>query len=233
MTQRIIEIDSPNFVTEQQLESPANFATLFANHNPLCLEIGCGIGDFITQLAALYPQRNFLAIDIYNKGCYRTCRRIDTAGLVNIRVMRIEARFLLDRYLAMNSLAAIYINCPDPWPKKRHRRRRLVNRDFLQSLLYYLQPGGELFFSTDFTDYAEQVAPLIDELQGYENQRTKLPDTIPGDYPRSKYMRRFIEKDQPIHFIHCKKLESCTGGSHLLNPVNAGFRTSWSSLQHG
>ncbi len=233
MTQRIIEISSPNFVTELQLESPANFAALFENHNPLCLEIGCGIGDFIEQMATIHPQRNFLAIDIYNKGCYKTCRRIDGAGLGNIRVMRIEARFLLDRYLSLNSLAAVYINCPDPWPKKRHRRRRLVNRDFLRALLYYLQPGGELFFSTDFTDYAEQVAPLVRDLPGYESQLGRLPETIPQDYPRSKYMRRFLDKGQPIHFIHCKKQESCASGCHLLTPVRAGFRTSWSSVEHG
>ena len=233
MTQRMIEITSPTFVPEQQLGAPADFAALFGNDNPLALEIGCGIGDFMVQLAAQQPQRNFLAIDIYNKGCYKTCRRIDTTGLTNVRVMRIEARLLLERYLTMESLAAVYINCPDPWPKKRHRRRRLVNRDFLQTLLYYLRPGGELFFSTDFTDYAEQVAPQLLELPGYQSSLAQLPAPLPDDYPRSKYMRRFIEQGQPIHFLHSSKKESCPSGPHLLAPVSPGFRTSWSTLQHG
>ncbi len=233
MTQRIIEITSPTFLPEQQLVAPVDFAAVFGNTNPLCLEIGCGIGDFIVQLAAQQPQRNFLAIDIYNKGCYKTCRRIDTTGLPNVRVMRIEARFLLDRYLTMNSLAAVYINCPDPWPKKRHRQRRLVNQDFLKTLLYYLRPGGELFFSTDFADYAQQVAPQLLSLSDYQTRLDSLPGRLPEHYPRSKYMRRFLDQGHPIYFLHCSKRESCTSGPHLLTPVNPGFRTAWSTLNHG
>jgi tRNA (guanine-N7-)-methyltransferase len=233
MTQRMIEITSPTFIPEPQLDSPADFVALFGNDNPLALEIGCGIGDFMVQLAAQQPQRNFLAIDIYNKGCLKTCRRIDTAGLTNVRVLRIEARLLLERYLTMESLAAVYINCPDPWPKKRHRQRRLVNQDFLQTLLYYLRPGGELYFSTDFADYAEQVAPQLLDLPDYQSSFQQLPAALPADYPRSKYMRRFIDQGQPIYFIHSRKRESCASGPHLLAPVRPGFRTPWSTLQHG
>ncbi|MEZ4483667.1 MAG: tRNA (guanine-N7)-methyltransferase, partial [Syntrophotaleaceae bacterium] len=163
----------------------------------------------------------------------KTCRRIDAAGLTNVRVMRIEARLLLERYLTMESLAAVYINCPDPWPKKRHRRRRLVNRDFLQALLYYLIPGGELYFSTDFTDYAQQVAPQLLSLPDYQSSLKQLPAELPADYPRSKYMRRFIEQGQPIYFLHSSKRETCNSGPHLLAPVQPGFRTPWSTLQHG
>lgn len=233
MTQRIIEITSPTFLPEQQLEPPVDFAAIFGNDNPLALEIGCGIGDFIVQLAAQQPQRNFLAIDIYNKGCYKTCRRIDKTSLTNVRVMRIEARFLLDRYLTMDSLDAVYINCPDPWPKKRHRQRRLLNQEFLKTLLYYLRPGGELFFSTDFADYAEQVAPQLLSLPDYQSRLDQLPGQLPADYPRSKYMRRFLDQGQPIYFLHCNKRESCASGPHLLAPVSPGFRTSWSTIPHG
>lgn len=233
MTQRMIEITSPTFIPEPQLDSPADFVALFGNDNPLALEIGCGIGDFMVQLAAQQSQRNFLAIDIYNKGCLKTCRRIDAAGLTNVRVMRIEARLLLERYLTMESLAAVYINCPDPWPKKRHRQRRLVNQDFLRTLLYYLRPGGELYFSTDFADYAEQVAPQLLGLSDYRSSFPQLPAALPADYPRSKYMRRFIDQGQPIYFIHSSKRASCASGLHLLAPVRPGFRTPWSTLQHG
>ncbi|OEU62668.1 MAG: tRNA (guanosine(46)-N7)-methyltransferase TrmB [Desulfuromonadales bacterium C00003094] len=233
MTQRIIEITSPTFLPEQQLEPPVDFSAIFGNDNPLALEIGCGLGDFIEQLAAQQPQRNFLAIDIYNKGCYKTCRKIDKTSLSNVRVMRIEARFLLDRYLTMDSLDAVYINCPDPWPKKRHHQRRLLNREFLQTLLYYLRPGGELFFSTDFAHYAEQVAPQLLSLPDYQSRLDQLPGLLPEDYPRSKYMRRFIDLGQPIYFLHCSKRASCATGSHLPAPISPGFRTPWSTIQHG
>jgi tRNA (guanine-N7-)-methyltransferase len=154
-------ITSPVFVPEAQLKKAGNFHALFGNKNPLALEIGCGIGDFIVQIAARYPERNFIAIDIFNQGCRQTCRRIEDSGLTNILMMRIEARYLMYEYLGKESLQAIYINCPDPWPKKRQRKRRLLNHDFLNLALYCLQDHGELNFCTDFIDYGESAANLL------------------------------------------------------------------------
>jgi tRNA (guanine-N7-)-methyltransferase len=233
MTQRIIEISSPNFVAESLLDSPADFSRVFDNDRPLALEIGCGIGDFIVQLAARKPHLNFLAIDIYNKGCYKTCRKIDQASLTNVRVMRIEARYLLARYLTPESLAAIYINCPDPWPKKRHRQRRLVTRDFLQTALLYLKPGGDLYFTTDFADYARQVAQIPPTLAGYRNRLASDCETVPAEYPRSKYMRRFLDRNQPIYFIHCSKKEGISFDPQQIPAIRPGFRTPWSTAGHG
>ncbi len=233
MTQRIIEINSPNFVAESLLGSPADFSRVFDNNQPLALEIGCGIGDFIVQLAAQKPDLNFLAIDIYNKGCYKTCRKIDQSSLKNVRVMRIEARYLLARYLPPESLAAIYINCPDPWPKKRHRQRRLVSRDFLQTALHYLRPGGDLYFTTDFADYARQVAQIPPTLAGYRNRLAAACETVPPEYPRSKYMRRFLDRNQPIYFIHCCKKEGISSDLQQIPVIHPGFRTPWSTANHG
>jgi hypothetical protein len=117
MTQRMIEINSPLFLREACLTSPADFAGIFGHPRPLALEIGCGIGDFIAQLAARQPELNFLAIDIYNKGCLKTCRRLEEAGLNNVRVLRMEARYLLARFVARESLAAVYTTAPIPGPK--------------------------------------------------------------------------------------------------------------------
>jgi tRNA (guanine-N7-)-methyltransferase len=232
MTQRIIEINSPNFLTEDRLACAKSIEDIFDNGNPLALEIGCGIGDFILQIAQQRPHVNFLAIDIYNKGCYKTCRKIDQAGLGNVKVMRIEARYLLARYLRPASLAAIYINCPDPWPKKRHRDRRLVNREFLQTALHYLKPGADFYFSSDFTDYALQVADLHPTLPGFRNCLASPWERVPPDYPKSKYMRRFLEKNQPIYFIHCRKVENHISPLPAIPPVYPGFRTAWSTVGH-
>jgi tRNA (guanine-N7-)-methyltransferase len=232
MTQRIIEINSPNFVAESQLGSPDDLSRVFDIDRPLALEIGCGIGDFVVQLAAQKPHMNFLAIDIYNKGCYKTCRKIDQAGLMNVRVMRIEARYLLARYLTPESLTAIYINCPDPWPKKRHRQRRLVTRDFLQTVLHYLKPGGDLYFTTDFADYARQVAQIPPTLDGYRNRLSSDWETVPPDYPQSKYMRRFLDRNQPIYFIHCSKKQGISLDPNQIPTIRPGFRTPWSNADH-
>ncbi len=233
MTQRMIEITSPYFIAEGQLSEPADWTEIFGSHRPLALEIGCGIGDFMVQLAARHPETNFLAIDIYNKGCLKTCRKIEAAGLDNVRVLRAEARFLLAHFIEREALCGVYINCPDPWPKKRHRQRRLVNREFLRTLLYYLQPGGELYFSTDFVDYAYDVADLLPAIEGYQNRLAKpFVLDLPG-YPRSKYMRRFLDLGQPVHFIHYRKDEALRADESLLAEPLPGFRVRWSHAQNG
>jgi tRNA (guanine-N7-)-methyltransferase len=171
----------------------------------LALEIGCGTGHFILQLAASQPQTDFLAIDIYNKGCLKTCNKLDAAGLANVRVLRIEARTLLARAIPADTLQAIYINCPDPWPKKRHRDRRLVNRDFLELALHRLRPDGDFFFSSDSRDYVEQLAAALAGLPAFHNQlAAAFVEELPG-YPLSKYMRRFLAQELPIHFIHHRR----------------------------
>src|SRR5919108_6263521 len=156
--QRMIEIESPFFLDTGELSSPIDWAPVFGNANPLALEIGCGIGDFIVKTAADNPDTNYVAIDFYNKGCYKTCRRVEKHGLTNVRVARAEARQFIAEAIPKGMLCAVHINCPDPWPKKRHRKRRLVNREFAEFIRDYLAPGGDFFFATDFDDYGIDVA---------------------------------------------------------------------------
>ncbi len=227
MTQRTLEIVSPVFLREEEL-AREGLDRIFPPDRPLALEIGCGIGDFMVELAERSPQTNFLAIDIYNKGCLKTCRRIEVAGLDNVRVMRLEARYLLAGHLPPQRLAAVYVNCPDPWPKKRHRARRLVNADFIRMLLFHLRPGGDFFFATDFADYAGQVAEALAAEPGFDNclQRPVVTD-LPG-YPLSKYMRRFLDQGQPIYFLHRRKAADAATDALELPAVTPGFRIGWS-----
>lgn len=227
MTQRIIPILSPNFIADNSFASPPDWANIFGNQNPLALEIGCGTGHFVLQQAISQPLTNFIAIDIYNKGCLKTCAKIDAAGLANVRVLRVEARWLLACGLEPESLSAVYINCPDPWPKKRHRRRRLVSRDFLETLAHYLKPGGDLYFSTDFENYAADVAAQIQGLAGYRNMlATSWAKVLPG-YPVSKYMQRFLEQGQDIHFIHYQRDIAVPREELPVPVVKRGFRIRW------
>lgn len=230
MVQRVIEITSPFFIPEGQLTGVLDAERLFGERRPLALEIGCGIGDFVVDLAGRRPDLNFLAIDIYNKGCLRTCRRLEIAGVRNVRVMRLEARYLLANHLPAESLSAVYVNCPDPWPKKRHRRRRLVNGDFLQHLLCYLRPGGEFFFCSDFADYTAEVAQLLLDRPLWANTlETPVSSLLPEDYPRSKYMNRFLARGQPLHFLRFRKTAGMPAESLPLPAIRPGFRIAWSS----
>jgi tRNA (guanine-N7-)-methyltransferase len=218
-------ITSPSFIPEAKVLKTGNLATFFATEQPLSLEIGCGIGDFIVQLALRHPERNFLATDIFNQGCLKTCSRVDETGLSNVRVMRSEARFLMTHLLGPESLQAIYINCPDPWPKKRHRKRRLVNHEFLQLAFHTLQPDGEFHFSTDFADYGVSVGEMLEAEPGFANLQDTPYSHEREEYPVSKYMRRFLELGQPIYYCHFQR----RADYQLEKPpaIRRGFRSRW------
>jgi tRNA (guanine-N7-)-methyltransferase len=202
----MIEITSPLFLRCENLDQPPLWQSIFGNTNPIALEIGCGIGDFIAKTAQDNPQQNFIAIDYYNKGCDSTCRRLDRHGITNVRVLRVEAREFVAAYIPENSLTALYINCPDPWPKKRHRKRRLVNSEFIEFMRCYLRTGADFYFATDFEDYGLDVAEFMSRQQGYKN--LLMPDLSRhelADYHSSKYMLKFIAEGKKIHFVNYRK----------------------------
>lgn len=202
----LIPNTSPAFLPWEDNEPIPVWKELFGNNNPIALEIGCGVGDFIVQMAALHPELNFIALDFYNKGCIKTCKRIDKTGLKNVRVLRAEARSFIEACIPIGSLEMVIINCPDPWPKLRHRKRRLVNSAFVSYLSHFIKPEADLYFATDFVDYGLDVAEFMAVQPGFVNQLA--PDTyrhILEGYPISKYMRRFLDLGQPIYYVHYKK----------------------------
>lgn len=205
--QRMIEITSPLFLQPSEPPAPLNWEEIFGNCNPLALEIGCGIGDFVAKTAADHPDLNFIAIDYYNKGCDKTCRRLEKHGITNVRVLRVEAREFMAAHIPLNSLTAVYINCPDPWPKMRHRKRRLVNSEFIDLIKGYMQPGSDFYFATDFEDYGLDVAAMMATRTDFAN--ILAPDLCTHDlenYHRSKYMLKFMAEGKPIRFVHYRKL---------------------------
>lgn len=203
----LIPNTSPTFIPWEDNTPAPVWNEVFANDNPLALEIGCGVGDFIVQMATLHPNINFIALDFYNKGCIKSCKRIDKSGLRNIRVLRVEARSFIDACIPPESLIMTIINCPDPWPKLRHRKRRLVNSAFVTYLSRFMRSEADFYFATDFEDYGLDVAEFMAKQLGFKNQfgidtfRHHLEN-----YPISKYMKRFIELGQPIYYVHYRKV---------------------------
>jgi tRNA (guanine-N7-)-methyltransferase len=203
--QSFIHIESPNYLRPENLPDPADWSAVFGNEQPLALEIGCGVGDFILKTALDQPDVNFIAIDFYNKGCWKSCRRLDRHEVKNVRVLRDEARQFITERIPKGSLSAVYINCPDPWPKKRHRKRRLVNKEFVEFLLPYLKQGADFYFATDFDDYGIDVSEALPEVNALENQFA--PDRYRHEFPGyhlSKYMRKFMAEGKRIYFMHYK-----------------------------
>lgn len=202
----MIKIESPFFFSGSVLNGRQDWASIFGNKGRLVLEIGCGIGDFVVEMAQCHPERNFIALDYYNKGCLKTCRRVERAGLSNVRVVRDEARSFVGRCISPESISALYINCPDPWPKRYQRKRRLVNSQFAIFMEPFLSKGADFYFATDFDDYGIDVANMLAEQPEYENMLA--PDRwrheIEG-YPRTKYMRKFMAEGKSIFFVHYRR----------------------------
>lgn len=202
----LIPINSPFFFSGEELGEQPAWDVIFGNDNPLVLEIGCGIGDFVVTMALRHPELNFIALDFYNKGCLKSCKRVERAGLHNVRIVRDEARSFIRRCVPVGSLRAVFINCPDPWPKRYQRKRRLVNQEFIHFLEPYLVHGAVFHFATDFDDYGVDVAHLMSRQAGFENLLS--PDAWRHDlegYPRTKYMLKFMAEGKEIYFIQYRR----------------------------
>ncbi len=132
-----------------------------ARNAPLILEIGSGMGETTAAIAEAHPEADFVAIEVHSPGVGSLLKRIDAAKLVNVRVVRHDALEVLERMVEDASLTAIHLFFPDPWPKKRHHKRRLVRADTAALMARKLAPGGVLHAATDWPDYAEQIAVVL------------------------------------------------------------------------
>lgn len=136
---------------------PIDIAALFGRQAPLRLEIGFGHGRFLSQMAAAHPDEDFLGVEHKDLRVTKTAHWSHRRGADNVRLFHDDAHRFVRERLPAASLKRVYILFPDPWPKRRHRRRRLVNRAFLIDLAHALAPGGRLVFASDSQEYAFHV----------------------------------------------------------------------------
>jgi tRNA (guanine-N7-)-methyltransferase len=130
---------------------------LFGRCAPLVLEIGSGMGETTAAIASQHPELDFIAIEVHGPGVGSLLKRIDQAGLQNLRVLRHDAVEVLEQMVGDSTLAAVHLFFPDPWPKKRHHKRRLVQLSFVDLLAAKLRPGGVLHAATDWPEYAQHI----------------------------------------------------------------------------
>jgi len=140
---------------------PLEWPTLFGRSAPVEVEIGSGKGRFLNALAETHPERDLLAVERAAKYHRLECQRAARRGLANIRVIRTTAEDLLLRLLAPASVEAIYVLFPDPWPKKRHHKRRLLTVPTMTAMAQALAPGGRLLIKTDHPGYAEVIGEVL------------------------------------------------------------------------
>ena len=158
--------DDPLLHDFQSITEPLRLEKLFPVQQPAELEIGCGDGGFLLEWANRHPEKNFLGVERLLGRLRKLDKKGSRAGLKNLRLLRIEARYLMKYLLPKNSFEAIHIYFPDPWPKDKHRRHRLVDADFPALAAQILVPHGVLHLRTDDPSYFEQMqksfAPAAD-----------------------------------------------------------------------
>jgi tRNA (guanine-N7-)-methyltransferase len=147
----------------------------FGRSAPLILEIGSGMGESTAALAAAAPDVDHIAVEVYEPGLAQLLMRIAGAGLTNVALLRVDAVALLEERVPPASLAGIRIFFPDPWPKRRHRKRRLVQPGFIALAASRLEHGGLLHLATDWDDYAVQIRTVCDAEPALENTAADQP----------------------------------------------------------
>ena len=162
---------------------------VFGRRAPRVLEIGCGMGETTAAIAAARPGEDFLGVEVHAPGVGSLLRRIEAAGLSNLRVIRHDAVDIVAHMIGAGSLAGIHVFFPDPWPKKRHHKRRLLQPGFVHALAERLQPGGYLHVATDWEDYAQQVLATLEAEALFANTAAGFA-ARPAYRPRTKFEAR-------------------------------------------
>lgn len=167
----------------------------------LVVEIGFGGGEFLMDLAEAAPQTAHLGVEVSGKRVLKLARRLAAGPLANVRLLRAPAEEVVEDLLGPEQVAAFWINFPDPWPKKRHRRRRLVQAPLVAILADRLVDGGALHVSTDHVDYAEQIDAVLAAEPTLIN--VFAPDRFVREVPgrlHTVYEREWRAAGRPLHF---------------------------------
>jgi tRNA (guanine-N7-)-methyltransferase len=180
---------------------PAKVAELFPQPGPLCVDYGCGEGAFAVAMAKRHPERNFLATERLAGRVEKVCRNGARLGLSNLRVLRLENLYTAKFLLPAGSVAVSYVSFPDPWPKRAHQSRRLVQPEFLEAVRLTLADGGELRLKTDDLPYFQWMEKVVAEAAGWE--RADWPED-PAE-PLTNFEARFIAQGLPIHKVRLLK----------------------------
>ncbi|MGE9657252.1 tRNA (guanosine(46)-N7)-methyltransferase TrmB [Snodgrassella alvi] len=186
--QRAIDTQWPLFGIDFN-QNQIDLDTIFKRPSPKILEIGFGMGVATAAIAQNLPEYDFLAIDVHGPGVGNLLKLIQEQNIQNIRVMRHDAVEVVNYMLHDNSLHGIHIFFPDPWHKKRHNKRRLIQIPFIAQLLPKLKPNGYIHLATDWQEYADQMLEVLSNFPELENTADDFAAT-PAYRPETKFEAR-------------------------------------------
>jgi tRNA (guanine-N7-)-methyltransferase len=176
---------------------------MFGRIAPLEVDLGCGDGTFLCALAEQRPHNNFLGIERLANRVRRACR--GSARLGNVRVLRVETNYAVNYLLPRNSVEVFYLLFPDPWPKRRHHRRRIVTNDFLRVISSALVENGMVRIATDQLDYFEYIRRCSEQSPEFE-----IDDSKREELPVSTFEKRFKRDGTPIYRLELRKISPVT-----------------------
>ena len=184
------------------IETQPDWKNIFKNSNPLNLEIGFGMGDFLIEMATREPHNNFIGIDFTTSGVQSLLTKVKARQLGNVRVVYGDARNKLSTLFTDKELETIYVNFPDPWPKKRHLNRRLINPKFVNLIVQKLGSDGHIYLATDSESYAQQIMEYFDAEPFCQNmnQPSGLLNNRNG-LPKTKYEKSFIYAGDKAYYL--------------------------------
>jgi tRNA (guanine-N7-)-methyltransferase len=189
----------------ETLARPMNFAELFGNDHPVEMEIGMGKGTFITEQAKLHPHINYFGIEYANFYWRYSSDRLRRNHCLNARTVRAEALYFLTEFVADASLSVLHVYFPDPWPKKRHHKRRLIQDPFLRQVERILKPAGRLHIVTDHQEYFEQIEPVVKKSALTVIEYNRPGSAAEGEFVGTNFERKYRREGRPFYAIAAKK----------------------------
>ncbi len=185
--------------------SPTDVRSYYGEpERPLIMEIGFGMGEGTAAIAATLPDRNFLGVEVYKPGVGKLLARVHEDGLENVRVIVHDAVEVVRDMLPAELLDGVHVFFPDPWPKKRHHKRRLIQPGFMELLRSRLRVGGYVYAVTDWEDYALQMLEVFDTAEGYVNRHGGFCERAPWR-PRTSFERKGLGQAHAIYDIRVER----------------------------
>jgi tRNA (guanine-N7-)-methyltransferase len=181
---------------------------LFGREAPLVLEIGSGMGDATAAMAAADPGRDYLAVDVHTPGLANLLALAESGGLANVRAARGDAVELLRDLMKPGSLDAVHVFFPDPWPKAKHHKRRIVRPDVVALIRERLVPGGLLLCATDWPSYAEQMLEVLSADPGLRNRHDDGYAPRPASRPVTRFERRALAVGRDVYDLEFTRVST-------------------------
>ena len=180
--------------------APVELAAIFGNGRPVEVEIGTGKGTFLLARAAARPELNFLGLEWARAYCHYAADRFRRAGLANVRMLRADAAHFFRACLPDASIWRVHVYFPDPWPKRRHHRRRLIQPRFLNDVRRTLRPGGQLVVVTDHQEYFAHIRRVLQATAGFARIGFPRMTGDPAELVGTNFERKYIARGRPFYW---------------------------------